>query len=67
MLPLLLLLLDRQVPQLCKEEPPAPAGGFFCFLPQCCAIGWFDSWQARLTRVGREKMSDESVPAEDFH
>src|SRR5258706_3280004 len=30
MLPLLLLLLDRQVAQLCKEEPPAQAGGFFC-------------------------------------
>ena len=28
MLPLLLLLLDRQVAQLCKEEPPAQAGGF---------------------------------------
>src|ERR1700674_1068068 len=29
MLPLLLLLLDRQVAQLCNEEPPAQAGGFF--------------------------------------
>jgi hypothetical protein len=28
MLPLLLLLLDRQVAQLCKEKPPAQAGGF---------------------------------------
>jgi len=28
MLRLLLLLLDRQVAQLCKEEPPAQAGGF---------------------------------------
>src|SRR5580765_6633268 len=28
MLPLLPLLLDRQVAQMCEEEPPAQAGGF---------------------------------------
>ena len=33
MLPLLPLLLDRQVAQLCKEEPPAQAGGFFVPYP----------------------------------
>jgi hypothetical protein len=29
MLPLLLLLLDRRLPQLCKEKPPAPSRGLF--------------------------------------
>jgi hypothetical protein len=39
MLPLLLLLLDRQVaPQRCKEEPPAQAGGSLFRTPMQAGI-----------------------------
>jgi hypothetical protein len=57
MLPLLLLLLDRQAAHLCKEEPPAQAGGFlFSFRNAAQSVGSIrcrpashSTWNARVT------------------
>jgi hypothetical protein len=54
------------LPRRCKEEPPAQAGGFL-FRTASCAIGWFDSWQARLTlHAQRIASSNPATPTNGF-